>query len=686
MKKILFLLLLPILSYSQGVKVEALPTTTVGVSGDYLIKDKAAGGSGGTQKISVGNFISTYSITTNGVKTVSLTGAGTTTVTGTSPSFTVTGVAQQTLSVSSNSLTISGGNTVVLPGGSVTGSGTENYFPSWDATGTNLIDNGLYRDNDFIITDIPNGFFVVPENGGFNTNGSNMYVGPSATSIVYGGLGSSNDFTSGLIQSSGGALNLSTAEINLNGSSIALNDGTQALNYVWTCTNSTTGVGNWAASSTGSQTLSVSSNSLTISGGNTVSLPSHTLSISSNTLTIANGNSVALPTASLTAGAGISLTGSSGTYTVTSSVGASLASVNNFRLSLESNTPVSTTDRTNKDTIYAVPVNGNAISLYDGSSWVLYTSSQFSLALGTLTNQKLYDVFCYANSGVPTLEFLVWTNDVSRATALVYQNGVLCKSGDLTRRFLGTFYNAGNQSATATMTIATPCVVTWTGHNLPINAPITFTTSGALPTGITAGTTYYVASLGTVTANTFNISATPGGALINTTGSQSGTHTASVRTYTEDSQSNRFLWNNYNAVPRNMFRSESTSSWNYSTATYRAANNNLANACNFIIGVDNNLSAFHYHNRLANSTAGVGLISGIGLDSYTSPANTNQATNTFFQPVSSATVAATYVESDWIGRTGIGKHFLAMLEYHSASGGTGTWYGASASFYGVIVD
>ena len=78
---------------------------------------------------------------------------------------------------------------------------------------------------------------------------------------------------------------------------------------------------------------------------------------------------------------------------------------------------------------------------------------------------------------------------------------------------------------TVTMTIASPCVVTWAGHGLAENTPILFTTTGALPTGITAGVTYYVKS---PTTDTFNLAATAGGAAINTSGSQSGTHTATA--------------------------------------------------------------------------------------------------------------------------------------------------------------
>lgn len=78
-------------------------------------------------------------------------------------------------------------------------------------------------------------------------------------------------------------------------------------------------------------------------------------------------------------------------------------------------------------------------------------------------------------------------------------------------------------SSTVTITIASPGVVTWTGHNFLATSPIVFTTTGALPTGLTAGTTYYVVS---PAANTFQVAATPGGAAINTSGSQSGVHTA----------------------------------------------------------------------------------------------------------------------------------------------------------------
>ena len=57
----------------------------------------------------------------------------------------------------------------------------------------------------------------------------------------------------------------------------------------------------------------------------------------------------------------------------------------------------------------------------------------------------------------------------------------------------------GKDGKTATMTIASPCVVSLTKHGLRDGTGVVFSTTGALPTGITAGTTYYARSTATGT-------------------------------------------------------------------------------------------------------------------------------------------------------------------------------------------
>ena len=80
------------------------------------------------------------------------------------------------------------------------------------------------------------------------------------------------------------------------------------------------------------------------------------------------------------------------------------------------------------------------------------------------------------------------------------------------------------ETSTATLSIASPCVVSKTAHGLEVGNKISFTTTGALPTGLTASTNYYIISSG-FGANSFRLSATFGGTAINTSGTQSGVHT-----------------------------------------------------------------------------------------------------------------------------------------------------------------
>lgn len=82
-------------------------------------------------------------------------------------------------------------------------------------------------------------------------------------------------------------------------------------------------------------------------------------------------------------------------------------------------------------------------------------------------------------------------------------------------------------SAEVAISMADPGVVSWTGHGLVAGQPVVFTTTGTLPTGLTAGVVYYVIA-GGLTADAFSVAATPGGAGIETTSAGSGTHAASA--------------------------------------------------------------------------------------------------------------------------------------------------------------
>lgn len=79
-------------------------------------------------------------------------------------------------------------------------------------------------------------------------------------------------------------------------------------------------------------------------------------------------------------------------------------------------------------------------------------------------------------------------------------------------------------SQTFTVTQASPAVFTATAHSLVAGDKIHLTTTGGLLSGLATNTDYYIISAG-LTANAFEVALSPGGAAVNTTGSQSGVHT-----------------------------------------------------------------------------------------------------------------------------------------------------------------
>ncbi|GGZ21716.1 hypothetical protein [Asticcacaulis endophyticus] len=91
------------------------------------------------------------------------------------------------------------------------------------------------------------------------------------------------------------------------------------------------------------------------------------------------------------------------------------------------------------------------------------------------------------------------------------------------------------RSAAVTISNASPAVVSFALHGLTEGAAFDLATTGSLPTGLLPATTYYVEEV--LTNGTFTLSATKGGAAINTTGAGSGTHTLT----TEPAPSERYF-------------------------------------------------------------------------------------------------------------------------------------------------
>ena len=94
----------------------------------------------------------------------------------------------------------------------------------------------------------------------------------------------------------------------------------------------------------------------------------------------------------------------------------------------------------------------------------------------------------------------------------------------------GVYYwsaNVGYEPIQITISIAAPGVITLpVGFSFPDGTTISFTSTGALPTGLTVGQVYFVVNS---TGGTFSVSLTIAGSSITTSGSQSGTQRISQR-------------------------------------------------------------------------------------------------------------------------------------------------------------
>lgn len=117
------------------------------------------------------------------------------------------------------------------------------------------------------------------------------------------------------------------------------------------------------------------------------------------------------------------------------------------------------------------------------------------------------------------------TGAVVAFSGLTVPNGWLAADGSaVSRSTQSTLFAALSKSQTCTISIASPAVVTATAHGLAVNNRVYLTTTGGLPSGLTTGVGYYIISSG-FGANSFELALAPGGAAINTTGSQSGVQT-----------------------------------------------------------------------------------------------------------------------------------------------------------------
>ena len=138
------------------------------------------------------------------------------------------------------------------------------------------------------------------------------------------------------------------------------------------------------------------------------------------------------------------------------------------RLTLATGDPIPTAEIASSATLFFTPYKGNRISLYvPDYGWRVYEFAELSLNISGFTTAKNYDIFLYDNAGTLTLEGLVWSNDILRATALYNQDGRWVKTGYLNKLYLGTIRMSGAGTCADTLKAR----LVWNNYNR-MNRPI----------------------------------------------------------------------------------------------------------------------------------------------------------------------------------------------------------------------
>lgn len=286
------------------------------------------------------------------------------------------------------------------------------------------------------------------------------------------------------------------------------------------------------------------------------------------------------------------------------------------RLTLTTAVPVLVSDVTAATTVFYTPYKHNYIRLYNGAAWTVVQFSELSQTLADATKSpaagavsSVYDMFVWNDAGtMRCTRGPAWASGVSRGTG--------AGTTEL-ERIDGTFVNK-----------------------------IAITNGPAVRRGVYVGTIATSASGANGQLNMMLFPAAAAGG-----------------------SANRLdVWNMYNRVVVASTCRDSTDSWNYTTATWRSANNNTANRITVVCGLNEDAVAV-VHNQFATNTTTIGVKNGIGLDSTTAWVGSPGA--------ATATALATghsQVTAHYAGLVGLGSHFFQELEYSNAAGTT-TFYG-----------
>ena len=141
-----------------------------------------------------------------------------------------------------------------------------------------------------------------------------------------------------------------------------------------------------------------------------------------------------------------------------------------------------------------------------------------------------------------------------------------------------------------------------------------------------------------------------------------GTIRTTGTTTTEDSEAKRFVWNAFNQVPRKLKKHETTSSWSYSTATWRPLNNNTNNRVEWVNGLNGAMVEVDAYAMVEVDASGSGEIAHIGIDLDGTSAN-DADTAARFGMYSGAGATQMLIRTTLRTNPGLGYHFAQAMEW-----------------------
>ena len=150
---------------------------------------------------------------------------------------------------------------------------------------------------------------------------------------------------------------------------------------------------------------------------------------------------------------------------------------------------------------------------------------------------------------------------------------------------------------------------------------------------------------------------------------------------TEDSQTNRFVWNYYNRVRKDMFGLDNSASWTYTSSTWRQANNSSVNQINFVVGLmEDYVTVFGTLAASCNPGSGNYLImlSAIGCNSTNGSATPGGAVLGVASNSSLSGPERFQLQSRVETLPATGRNFFALLESVTSYSGTPIIYGANS--------